>query len=136
MTESWALFFDTDDEPHFGVELCDEGSLLATVHKVMFTGEPTEDTKRETAEYVAGLYADGDFIFEDGWIALRKGVGPIVEFIMAKAKDIAEDRVYEDSERARQHKRADDAEAALSKLRATLRELLAPQATAILAATV
>ncbi len=134
MSKPWALFMNTDDAPGFAVELCTEETFPETVTKAMFVGATTQEQCAEAFKVAKALVEYPDFDFEDGWLSLRQGVPAIVDFLMTKVKTLTADRDAESSERFEQMQRATAAEEKLAAIRATLRDLLTPQAEAITAA--
>jgi hypothetical protein len=75
MTEV-ALFFKIDNEPRFGVTICDDRVLDEAVHGAMFSGAPTEAQMEEVREVLGDLRTHGRVDFEDGWLELRRAMTP------------------------------------------------------------
>ena len=135
-----AVFASIDDKPGFEMLPCTEATLWAAVRKAMFCcedGDPISDQHRSEIDgAVEALQQDGHISFEDGWLALRIGLAQVGTFAIHKARDIAEDRDFEDGRRYKQHLRAEAAEERYRLLREALIDALGPQADSLITAIV
>src|SRR6185369_7095318 len=123
-----AVFFSCDVDPGFYVKLCNEASLLDTIHGGMFMKEQDADTRAEVASVVQALRESGDFNFEDGWISLRVGMADVTVFAMEKVKEAKENERYADKQRYEELKRREEAEGRFELLRQALTDALGPRA--------
>lgn len=129
------LFFSHDGDEHgvkFGFALCNEASLLETVSKALYTdGVIPDDQAEQVAQIIAQLLDAGAYDFEDGWIALRRGLPHIVDFLIEQLRNTKAEEIWADGQRAEQHKRAGEWQAKYLNLCEALADALGAKAMAV-----
>lgn len=128
-----AVFFSCDVDPGFYVKLCNDGSLLDTVHGGMFMKEQDAETREEVAGIVQALRESGRMAFEDGWIDLRIGMADVTAFIMEKMKEAKDEEHFADKQRYDELRRREETEGRYELLRQALTDALGPRAPEIAA---
>lgn len=127
------VFFSCDVDPGFYAKLCNDGSLLDTVHGGMFMKEQDAETREEVAGIVQVLRESGHMAFEDGWIDLRIGMSDVTAFIMEKMKEAKDEERFADKQRYDEMKRREETEGRYELLRQALADALGPRARDIAA---
>lgn len=134
MPPTMALFFSIDDDPKFGLKLCNDETLRDAVVSAMYL-DPAAADQEEVDRIVATLQGEeAGLDFEDGWLKLAVGMNEVTEFLMEKVKEaIAEER-WSDEQRFKELQRREEAEGRYGLLRKALIEALGDQVPTVLSA--
>lgn len=123
-----ALFYSMDHGLKFGCQVCNETTLLETVHGVMFVlaaGETMSiEQEAECKRYVQGLRESGSISFEDGWLELRVGLLDALAFVIERADEQRKEAEWSDQQRAEEYRRANEIAAKYAGLCTALRNAL------------
>ena len=134
MDATTALFFSDDSDIGFNVKLCEEATLWDTVHSGMFMAEPDASSREEVDGIVEELRENPAVDFEDGWIAIRRGMVDVTAFLMEKLIQATSDQEYADKQRYQEMRRREEAVEAYSNLKAVLLAALGDKAGEVAAA--
>jgi hypothetical protein len=117
-----ALFGSTDDRPFFAlVGVCTDLTLFDCVYHAMFCTDEVDERHREEIEgVIEELREKGQMRFEDGWLAMRRGISDAVKFVVEKVDEQIRETEHAEKTWREHQQRAEESDARYRVLRGAL----------------